>query len=152
MANKIEKKIEDLIVDLFTEPYELVDLEFVKEAGDFFLRVYIDKAGGLSMEDIEEKSKEINSILDREDPIEQSYFLEVSSPGLERTLKKEKDFIRESGKTVALKTYKPIGDKKEFEGILQGLNENGDIVIEVDGEEKVFKKSDVAVVKLKLNF
>lgn len=152
MANKIEKKIEDLIVDLFTEPYELVDLEFVKEAGDFFLRVYIDKAGGLSMEDIEEKSKEINSILDREDPIEQSYFLEVSSPGLERTLKKEKDFIRESGKTVVLKTYKPIGDKKEFEGILQGLNENGDIVIELDGEEKVFKKSDVAVVKLKLNF
>ncbi|WP_413783516.1 ribosome maturation factor RimP [Peribacillus muralis] len=97
---------------------ELVEVEYVKEGKSWFLRVYIDKETGVDIEDCGNVSEKLSEKLDEVDPIPQNYFLEVSSPGAERPLKKEKDFLNAIGKNVYIKTYEPILDEKEFEGIL----------------------------------
>lgn len=131
---------------------ELVDLEFIKEAGNWYLRVYIDKEGGVFINDCEEVSHAISDELDEKDPIEQSYILEVSSPGLDRPLKKQKDFDRNKGQTVEVKLFKPINGEKLFEGILVGLIDNK-VLIESENHEKLeFSMEDVALVKLAVKF
>ncbi|EMS74104.1 ribosome maturation factor RimP [Ruminiclostridium cellobioparum] len=131
--------------------YELVDVEFIKEGANWYLRIYIDKPGGISIDDCQAVSEQMSEILDRKDPIEQSYYLEVSSPGLERPLKTERDFIKYKGELVEVKVFQPIDGKKLFEGELVGLIDNR-IVISDNGNEMHFEKDKVAIVKRAIKF
>ncbi len=131
--------------------YELVDVEFVKEGANWYLRIYIDKSGGIGIDDCQSVSERISDILDEKDPIEQSYYLEVSSPGLERPLKTERDFIKYKGELVEIKVFQPIDGKKIFEGELVGLID-GNIVINQDGKTLEFEKNKVAIVKRAVKF
>lgn len=110
-----EKRTEEILIPI-TEEHgcELVDVEYVKEGGTWYLRAYIDKPGGVSINDCETVSRKLSDILDEEDYIDDSYIMEVSSPGLGRPLKKEKDFKRSLGEEVELKTYRMIDKQKEF--------------------------------------
>lgn len=148
MASKIEQLIEDMVLDILTDEYELVDVEYVKEGSLKFLRIYIDKGGEMSLDDCQKLSRIISERLDEVDPIEENYMLEISSPGLDRHLKKEKDFTREKGKEVELKLFKAIEGVKEFEGTLLGLNENNEIEVEVNDQIMKFPKKEVAVIRL----
>lgn len=151
-----KKSIEEQVAE-FTQPVveplglELVDVEFVKEGANWYLRVYIDKPGGVEVEDCQEVSGKVSDLLDQRDPIPQAYFLEVSSPGLDRPLKKDKDFERYSGELVKVNTYAPIDGKKSFTGNLLGLQEDG-IHLEVKGQEMVFPRDKVSSVRLEISF
>lgn len=113
-----EAKTEAFLLPLMEEyRFELVDVEYVKEAGNWYLRAYIDKEGGFTVDDCETVSRRLSDWLDKEDFIEDSYILEVSSPGLGRPLKKEKDFVRNKGKEVDIKLYRAIDRQKDFTGI-----------------------------------
>lgn len=113
-----EQRAEELLLPLVeAQNFELVDVEYVKEAGSWYLRAYIDKEGGITVDDCEVISRAFSDKLDEEDFIEDSYILEVSSPGLGRPLKKEKDFVRSMGKELEIRTYRPIDRQKEFYGI-----------------------------------
>ncbi|MGE7760625.1 ribosome maturation factor RimP [Peribacillus sp. NPDC097895] len=119
MSKKVTEVVEELALPILEElQLELVEVEYVKEGKSWFLRVYIDKETGVDIEDCGNVSEKLSEKLDEVDPIPQNYFLEVSSPGAERPLKKEKDFLNAIGKNVYIKTYEPILDEKEFEGIL----------------------------------
>jgi len=131
--------------------YELVDVEFIKESANWYLRVYIDKPGGISIDDCQAVSEKISEVLDEKDPIEQFYFLEVSSPGLERPLKTERDFIKYKGELVEVKLFQPIDGKKIFEGKLIGLI-NDMIVINQGGNNIEFEKDKVTKVKRAIKF
>ena len=114
-----EQKAETLILPLIEKQhFELVDVEYVKEGGIFYLRAYIDKEGGITVNDCEAVAREMNVFLDEKDFIPDSYTFEVSSPGLGRPLKKEKDYIRNMGKEVEIRTYRAINRNKEFYGLL----------------------------------
>ena len=126
---------------------ELVDVEFVKEAGNWYLRYYIDKPGGVTLNDCEKISQDISRQLDIIDPIPYSYSLEVSSPGIERPLKNERDFLKALNKLVEIKTYEPIDGKKVFTGTLKGYS--GDILTINDGKEIKIPKQKIASVRLK---
>ncbi len=125
---------------------ELFDLEFVKEGHNYFLRIFIDKDGGVSIDDCEFVSRRLEKILDVEDPIEQPYILEVSSPGIERPLKKDSDYEKYKGSLVDIKLYKPINRQKIFQGELLGLAD-GVISIKCDDQVMSFEKSSVALCK-----
>ena len=115
-----EQKTEELITPFVEDKgFELVDVEYVKEGGNWYLRAYIDKPGGITVDDCEVISRSLSDKLDEEDFIEGAYILEVSSPGLGRPLKKEKDFVRNMGQEVELRTYRAIEKQKEFRGILE---------------------------------
>jgi ribosome maturation factor RimP len=131
--------------------YELVDVEFIKESANWYLRVYIDKPGGISIDDCQAVSQKMSDILDEKDPIEQFYYLEVSSPGLERPLKTERDFFKYKGELVEVKVFQPLNGKKKFEGELIGLIEDM-IVINQDGNNIEFEKDKVARVKRTIKF
>ena len=137
-----EKRIEELIQPTVTEMgYELVDVEFVKEGPNWYLRIFIDKEGGVTIDDCEAVSKTLEKIFDEKDPIEQAYFLEISSPGIDRPLKKKEDFIKYNGEMVDVKLYKPYEGSKEYTGKLVGYDENdGTVTIEVDDKNIAFKK------------
>lgn len=128
----------------------IYDVEYVKEGTDWYLRAYIDKPEGVNITDCENVSRALSDALDKEDFIEDAYILEVSSPGLGRTLKKDKHLEKSLGCKVELKTYKPIEKCKEFSGILKAYDEHS-ITISTDGEEMQFAKSDVALIKLALD-
>lgn len=132
--------------------FELVDLEYIKEFGNYFLRVYIDKIGGVSTEDCEKMSKILSSRLDEKDPIEESYYLEVSSPGLDRPLKTDKDLKRNLEKDVEIKLYKPLDNKKKYEGRLVDFNENDIIIQNNQGDKITLPKEVVANVRLSIKF
>lgn len=152
MKNNIQQVISDLAKPIVEElNYELVDVEFVKEGANWYLRIYIDKTGGIGIDDCQAVSEKISDILDEKDPIEQSYYLEVSSPGLERPLKTERDFIKYKGELVELKVFQPIDGKKIFEGELVGLVDDK-IIINVDGKAIEFEKSKVAIIKRAVKF
>lgn len=127
------------------------DVEYVKEGSDWYLRVFIDRPEGISINDCELVSRAMSEILDREDYIEDAYIFEVSSPGLGRTLKKEQHFLKSIGEEVEVKTYKPIDKQKEFVGILKAFDKDT-ITIEIEETEKVFAKTDIALVRLALDF
>jgi ribosome maturation factor RimP len=123
MSKKVTEVVEELALPILEElQLELVEVEYVKEGKSWFLRVYIDKETGVDIDDCGNVSEKLSEKLDEVDPIPQNYFLEVSSPGAERPLKKEKDFLNAIGKNVYIKTYEPILDEKEFEGILTGFD------------------------------
>lgn len=148
-----EQKTEELITPFVEDKgFELVDVEYVKEGGNWYLRAYIDKPGGITVDDCEVISRSLSDKLDEEDFIEGAYILEVSSPGLGRPLKKEKDFVRSMGQEVELRTYRAIEKQKEFRGILDAYDKNS-ITLEVeDGEKLVFDRSNVALVRLAFDF
>jgi ribosome maturation factor RimP len=121
--SKVTEVVEELVTPILNEnELELVDIEYVKEGKNWFLRVYIDKDNGIDIEECGIVSERLSEKLDAMDPIPHNYFLEVSSPGAERPLKKEKDYQRAIGKNVFIKTYEPIDGEKAFEGVLTDYN------------------------------
>lgn len=151
-----KKKIEESVGEIAGKiveknSFELVDVEFVKEGSNWYLRVYIDKPGGITIDDCQIVSEELSGELDKKDPIEQSYFLEVSSPGLDRPLKKQSDFDKFKGELVEVKVFKPIDGKKLFEGELVGLIDDN-VVIMINGSCVNFEKDKVALVRRAIKF
>ena len=132
--------------------FELVDVEYVKEGSQWFLRVYIDKPGGITVDDCEIVSREFSDILDEKDYIEDSYIFEVSSPGLGRPLKKEKDFVRSMGEEVEIRTYRAIERQKEFVGLLKAFDKDTVTIEYEDGSEQTFERSNIALIRLAFDF
>lgn len=130
---------------------ELWDVEYVREAGTWFLRVYIDKENGVDILDCENVSRKLSDLLDEADPIEGSYTLEVSSAGAERPLKRPGDFEKFMGSPVAVKLYKARNGRKEFAGVLAGYD-NGDVTITVGETAMTFAKNEVALCRLRIEF
>ena len=154
MAGKqeIELKTEKLLEPITTENgLETVDVEYVKEGADWYLRAYIDKPEGVNINDCELVSRALEEKLDAEDFIKDAYILEVSSPGLTRPLKKEKDYKRNLGKLVEIRTYKPFEKRKEFVGELKAYD-NDTVTIEEDGKEEVFNKKDISIIRQYFEF
>ncbi len=143
-----EKKSEALIMPVMESlGFELVDVEYVKEGGQWYLRAYIDKEGGININDCEQVSRHFSDVLDREDFIEDAYILEVSSPGLGRALKKDKDFKRNLGKAIEFKTFKAIDGKKEFCGTLTAFDSSTFTVKDENNIETVFNKKEMALIR-----
>ena len=152
-----KRKIEEIIAEIALpiaekNSFELVDVEFIKEGSHWYLRVYIDKPGGIVIEDCQTISEQLSEKIDSLDPIEQSYYLEVSSPGLERPLKKDKDFVKFKGEIVEVKLFQPIDGKKVFEGELIGLIDNKITVKPEKSMEIMFERDKVSTVKRVLKF
>ena len=155
MGRKIsyEEKTEQLIQPFIdAHHFELVDVEYVKEGSDWYLRVYIDKEGGITVDDCEVISREFNEVLDKENYIPDQYIFEVSSPGLLRPLKKEKDYKRSIGREVEVRLYKAIDRQKEFTGTLSAYDDKTVTLTMEDGSEAVFEKADIALIRLALDF
>ena len=147
-----EQKAEALISPIVEKyGFELVDVEYVKEGSSFYLRAYIDKPGGITLDDCETVCRESSDKLDEADFIEEAYIMEVSSPGLGRPLKKEKDFKRSIGKEVEIRTYRPIDREKEFYGILKAYDENS-VTIDCEEKERTFQKAEIALIRLAFDF
>ncbi len=150
---KITEQVAHWLQDYLQEQsLEVHKVEYIKEAGTWFLRVYIDDVSGeeekyISIDQCQDVSKYLSEILDREDMIKENYFLEVSSPGLDRELIKEKDFVRFAGRMVDISLYQKIDGKKEYQGELVGIREDN-IVILQENEERVLPASKVAKTKL----
>ncbi len=149
----IEKKVEEILLPMTDEAgFELVDVEYVKEGSNWYLRVFLDKEGGITIDDCETISRALEKKLDENDPIEAAYVLEVSSPGLDRQLKKEKDFVRYAGSLVDVKLYQAQNGSRDWQGLLEGW-EDGTLTIRTDeGEEIRFQRKDVASVRLAVVF
>ena len=147
-----EQKTEALVLPIIeANNFELVDVEYVKEAGNWYLRVYVDKEGGIAVDDCEVVSRALSDKLDVDDFIEDSYILEVSSPGLGRPLKKEKDYIRSIGKEVDIHLYKSIEKQKEFTGVLKSYTKE-EIVLQIEDSDMVFDRTNVALIRLSFDF
>lgn len=127
----------------------LWDVEYIKEAGSWFLRVYIDKESGVSIDDCEAVSRPLSDLLDEHDPIEGSYTFEVSSAGADRALKKPEHFEQFQGSEVEVRLYRPREGRKEFVGVLRSY-EDGDVTLNVNGAETRFTKQEIALVRLYL--
>ena len=146
---KAMRQTEQLIQPLIdANNFELVDVEFVKEGSDWYLRVYIDKDGGITVDDCELISRAFNEIPDREDYISEQYIFEVSSPGLMRPLKKEKDYKRSVGKLIDIKLYKPVDKCKEFTGVLDSYDKDTVTIKMDDDTQKTFDRSNLAMIRL----
>ena len=147
-----ESRVERYLLPLMEEHhFELVDVEYVKEGSNFYLRAYIDKPEGITVDDCEVVSRAFSQKLDEEDFIDEAYIMEVSSPGLGRPLKKEKDYKRSMGKELEIRTYRAINKEKEFYGILKEYNESS-VTIDCEGTEMTFQKSDIALIRLAFDF
>lgn len=153
-----EQRTEELITPILVRnQFELVDVEYVKEGSEWYLRAYIDKEGGITVNDCTLVAREMNEILDREDYVEGSYIFEVSSPGLGRPLKKEKDYVRAMGKNLEIRTYRAINKEKEFYGILKSYD-NESVTIEIENietenaEDLTFAKKEIALIRLAFDF
>lgn len=143
----VEAKTEQLIQPIIdANNFELYDVEYVKEGGEYYLRVYIDKEGGITVEDCQLVSRAFNEILDREDYISDQYIFEVSSPGLLRPLKKEKDYVRSVGKLIDIKLYKAVEGQKEYTGILKEYDSET-VTLTINDEEKKFERSNLAMIR-----
>ncbi len=146
-----ENRTEELLKPIVEEAgVEIYDVEYVKEGSDFYLRAYIDKPEGVNINDCEAVSRALSDALDEKDFISDAYILEVSSPGLGRTLKKDKHLEKGIGEEVEIKTYKPIDKCKEFKGVLKAYDEKS-ITIEAE-KELVFERTDIALIRLALDF
>lgn len=155
MANKenYERRAEQLLIPLMEQNnFELVDVEYIKEVGNWYLRAYIDKEGGISVDDCELVSRAFSDLLDAEDFIQDAYILEVSSPGLGRQLKKEKDFARSIGEEIEVKLYKAIDKQKEFTGILTAYDKDTITMGLEDETTREFNRKEIAMVRLALDF
>lgn len=150
------KKITDLVAELAApavaeQGCELWDVEYVKEAGTWYLRLYLDKEGGVDILDCEAVSRKVSDLLDEADPIEGSYTFEVSSAGCERPLKRPSDFARFMGSPVTVRLYQNLDGRKELAGTLRGYDD-GAVTIEVGGKELRFEKNQVALCRLRVEF
>ena len=147
-----EEKTEALLLPIVSPlGIEIYDVEYVKEGSDYYLRAYIDKPGGVNIIDCETVSRALSDALDRDDFIPDAYILEVSSPGLGRTLKKDRHLEKSLGEEVEIRTYKPIDKQKEFSGILKAYDKDT-VTIEEDSEERVFARADIALIRLAFDF
>ena len=147
-----ESRTEAFLLPVLAEHnFELWDVEYVKEAGTWYLRAYIDKEGGIAVDDCEVISRILSDWLDQTDFIEDSYILEVSSPGLGRPLKKERDFARSLGEEVEIRLYKALNKQKEFTGILKAYDKEN-VTIETAEGELVFNRPDIALIRLAFDF
>lgn len=147
-----ERRTEELLEPIAAaNGVSIYDVEYVKEGSDYYLRAYIDKPGGVNIQDCENVSRALSEELDRVDPIPDAYILEVSSPGLGRTLKKDKHLQASIGQEVELKLFKPIDKCKEFSGILERFDADN-IVIREGEAERSFTRSDIALIRLALDF
>ena len=149
-------KVTDLVAQLakpVVEEYgcELWDVEYVREGSDYFLRIYLDKEGGVDINDCEKISRAMDPILDEKDPIEGSYHFEVCSAGLERTLKRPSDFARFMGSNITVKLYRPRNGLKEIPSVLS-CYDNGKVTVTAGKETITFEKSEVALVRLRVEF
>lgn len=152
-ASVYEAKTESLIMPILDRlNFELVDVEYVKEGGTWYLRAYIDKEGGITVNDCEDVAREMNVLLDEEDFIPDAYVFEVSSPGLGRPLKKEKDYIRNMDKEIEIRTYKAINRCKEFYGLLKAYDKDTVTIETEDGENIIFNKSEIALIRQAIDF
>lgn len=152
MGLPVEQRVEALITPIIRDQgLELVDVEYVKEGAHWYLRIYIDKEGGVDIDDCTNVSHAVSEILDRDNPIAQAYMLEVSSPGLERPLKKDEDFLRFASKLVRVLTKEPYEGYQEFTGYLVGLIEDA-IVLEYEKETIKIPRTIVEKVNLALEF
>lgn len=148
-----EEKTEKLLEPIAEKAnVEIYDVEYVKEGSDFYLRCYIDKEGGVTIDDCELVSRALSEQLDAEDFVEDAYILEVSSPGLGRVLKKEKHLQKSIGEEVEVKTYKPVNGQKDFSGVLKAFDRDRITIQPESGEEMVLERKDIAVIKLALDF
>ncbi|TCL40112.1 ribosome maturation factor RimP [Anaerospora hongkongensis] len=147
-----EKFVEKLVLDITNGTnLELVDVEYVKER-DWYLRVFLDKPEGIEMDDCQWVSERLEAKLDELDPIKESYYLEVSSPGLDRVLKKEKDFIRHIGDEVEVHTFAPVDGVKMMVGTLKGLMNDGEIHLDIEGRDVAIPREKASQVRLHLTF
>lgn len=147
MANQIEEAVAGIAEEFLQGTgLELVDVEYVKEH-DWYLRIFIDKEGGIEIDDCQQLSEKVEEVLDKKDIIQDSYILEVSSPGLDRVLKKDKDFVREKGKKVDVSLYAPIDGEKLIVGVLQGKSDSELIL-----EDRSIALEKIAQVRLHIDF
>ena len=152
MISQIKSVVESLLQPYLDEhPFELVDVEYVKEGSNYFLRVYVDKEGGIDIDDCGRISEYLSEKLDEKDPIPEAYFLEVSSPGAERPLKKVQDYYKAVGHHVFVTTYEPINGLKEFEGTLISFDEQT-VVIEIGKKKHELPMNKVASARLAILF
>ncbi len=148
-----EQETEKLLEPIMDEyGFELVDVEYVKEGSNWYLRAYIDKEGGITVDDCELVSRRMSVLLDEKDYVEGSYIFEVSSPGLGRPLKKEKDYARSVGKEIEVRTYRAIDKEKEFYGVLDSYDDKAVTIEMEDGAKKTFEKSEIALIRLAFDF
>ena len=148
-----EQQTETLLEPIVTElGFELVDVEYVKEGGTWYLRAYIDKPGGIAVDDCEAVSRRFSYILEEKDYTADSYVFELSSPGLGRPLKKEKDFKRSLGEEVEIRTYRAIDRQKEFVGLLKAYDDSTVTITYEDDTEQTFDRGDIALIRLALDF
>ena len=151
-STNIETKVEELLKSVIENiGYELYDVKYEKEGKDYYLRIIIDKEEGIDINDCEKVNNAINDILDEADYIKEQYFLEVSSPGLERILRKDKHFEKQIGKEISLKLFKPINKQKELNGILIEYNKN-ELTIKVDDTTLNINLKDIAIAKTVFNW
>ena len=150
---EIVAKTEELVTPIIEENhFELVDVEYVREGANWYLRVYADKEGGINIDDCVLISRALEEKLDAEDFISDAYILEVSSPGLGRPLKKEKDFKRSLGEEVEIRTYRAIDRQKEFVGLLKAYDDSTVTITYEDDTEQTFDRGDIALIRLALDF
>ena len=148
-----EQKSEKLLEPILeANHFELVDVEYVKEGGSWYLRAYIDKPGGITVDDCEIVNRALGDLLDEHDFIEESYILEVSSPGLGRPLKKERDFARSLGEEVEIRTYRMVNKQKEFRGILKAYDKDTVTIETEEEEEQIFERENIALIRLAFDF
>ena len=143
----IEERVESLIESTVNNlGYELYDVEYAKEGKDYFLRIFIDKESGIDLNDCEKVNDGINDLLDQADYIKEQYFLEVSSPGIERILRKDKHLEANIGTLVEVKMFKAIDGQKVIQGILKEFNKDN-IVIELEDKDIEISRKDISVIK-----
>ena len=154
MAKKdYEGRTEKLLAPIIADGhYELVDVEWVKEGGTWYLRVYADKEGGITIDDCEVISRALSDLLDREDYIAENYILEVSSPGLDRPLKKDKDFERSIGKEVEIRLFKAVEKQKEFTGVLRAYDAQTVTIELEDASEMTLERKNISRIRLAFFF
>ena len=152
--SEIEAKTEAILQPICEKfGVRIYDVEYVKEAGEWYLRAYIDKEGGITIDDCVDVSRRMNDLLDAEPEIggDDGYIFEVSSPGLGRVLKKDKHFEKAIGEDVDIKTYKPVNGSKEFTGTLKAFDKDT-LTIEFEDGTEIFSRADVAQVRLSIDF
>ena len=150
MAKRIEEAVEAIVQEIVQDSdLEVVDVEYVKER-DWYLRVYLDKEGGIEIDDCQRVSETLEQILDEKDLLTEAYILEVSSPGLDRVLKKARDFEREQGKSVDVTFYAPVDGKKTWVGTLTGYDPGKNAIV-LDGEKEL-PLEKIAQVRLHIDF
>ncbi|MGN0382923.1 MAG: ribosome maturation factor RimP [Eubacterium sp.] len=148
-----EAKTEELLEDILNdEQCELYDIEYIKEGTNWYLRVYIDKQEGVTIDDCEKVSRALSDKLDEKDFIKEAYILEVSSPGLGRILKKDKHLEKSLGEEVEIHLYKPLNKKKEFIGLLESYDKETITIKSEADNELIFKRSDIAMIRLTIDF